>query len=267
MKAPSAASPSATPGRGFLTAGWGLALVLACAAVVITWAGRDIAPIGDEWAWIQGPSTWTPTPSSRTTTGICSRRLGAATTRCSTPSGSPVLGLRRDRRGPPSRRRRAGLRPRSPAHRLRAGAPARGGGGVSRHRLGCVPERLNLGLVAAMAACLAALVMLDRRTPRADLAACALLLLGLASFTVAIAFTAGACVEILRRDDRLRRPLGRAGPYGVRRLAARLRRIALRRCTGRELRRWNPRRCRERLRGGNRRRGGCRRRSALQALR
>ncbi len=64
---------------------------------------------------------------------------------------------------------------------------------------------INIGLLAAMAACLAALLTLSRRTRRGDLATCGLLVIGLASFTVAVAFTAGVFAEILWKRDRWRR--------------------------------------------------------------
>jgi hypothetical protein len=64
---------------------------------------------------------------------------------------------------------------------------------------------INIGLVSATAASLAALVMLDRRTPRGDAAACGLMLCGLASFTSALAFAAGVLVEILLEPGRRRR--------------------------------------------------------------
>lgn len=64
---------------------------------------------------------------------------------------------------------------------------------------------INIGLLGAMAACLAALLTLSRRTWRGDAATCGLLVIGLASFTVAVAFTAGVFVEILWQRDRWRR--------------------------------------------------------------
>ncbi len=64
---------------------------------------------------------------------------------------------------------------------------------------------LNYNLLAATAACLAALLALERRTREADFAACALLAIGLASFTNAVAFTAGVIVEVLWQRDRWRR--------------------------------------------------------------
>ena len=64
---------------------------------------------------------------------------------------------------------------------------------------------LNYNVLAATAACLGALLALDHRTTKADLTACALLALGLASFTTAIAYSIGVGAEILCRRDRWRR--------------------------------------------------------------
>jgi hypothetical protein len=64
---------------------------------------------------------------------------------------------------------------------------------------------LNYNVLAATAACLGALLALDRRTRPFDLAACGLLVIGLASFTTAVAYTVGVGVEVLYGADRRRR--------------------------------------------------------------
>jgi hypothetical protein len=56
---------------------------------------------------------------------------------------------------------------------------------------------LNLGFLAAVAAGLGALLVLERGDRRGDAAACILLILGLASSSVGISFAAAALVEIL----------------------------------------------------------------------
>jgi hypothetical protein len=64
---------------------------------------------------------------------------------------------------------------------------------------------INIGLLAATAAGLGALVLLDRDTRATDAAACVLLIVALASWTSAVALTAGVLVELAwrRRWDRL----------------------------------------------------------------
>lgn len=64
---------------------------------------------------------------------------------------------------------------------------------------------INVGLLAATAAGLGALALLDRDTRPADAAACGLLIVALASWTSAVALTAGVIVELVwrRRWDRL----------------------------------------------------------------
>ena len=81
---------------------------------------------------------------------------------------------------------------------------------------------LNYNELAAVAACLAALLTLDRRSHESDVATSGLLLLGLLSFSNAIAFAGGVTVELLfRRDRRLYRlwiPLIPLAMYGAWRL-------------------------------------------------
>ena len=233
MKAPSAVSPSATPGRGFLTAGWGSALVLACAAVVITWAGRDIAPIGgpvgvDPGAVHLDADAIIEDYNGHLLAGDLGRLLRAAP-RLRAPQywvfGATAVALHLAVAALVFvlARRRTGSVPAL----LPAAAVAFLGTGSDAFLSG-----LNLGLVAAMAACLAALVMLDRRTPRA-----------------AYLCAPAPGPRLLHRRDRVPRPapasrsfggttacgackvvLVPTVAYGV--TAARLRRIALRRCTG-----------------------------------
>jgi hypothetical protein len=82
---------------------------------------------------------------------------------------------------------------------------------------------LNYNELSATGACLAALLTLDRRSHEWDVATSGLLLLGLASFSNAIAFAGGVTVELLfRRDRRLYRlwiPLVPLAVYGAWRLA------------------------------------------------
>lgn len=60
-------------------------------------------------------------------------------------------------------------------------------------------------VVGALACGLGALLALDRDDRRGDVLACALLCLGIATYTVALAFVVGTAVSILLRDDRWRR--------------------------------------------------------------
>jgi hypothetical protein len=63
----------------------------------------------------------------------------------------------------------------------------------------------QINFVGGMAAGLGALLMLDRRTRRADIAACVLLVVAIGCNGVALPFMAGIGVEILLREDRWRR--------------------------------------------------------------
>ena len=67
-----------------------------------------------------------------------------------------------------------------------------------------MPARLLRGLHRAedllLASLLGALLMLERQTAQADAAASGLLVLGIASFSNAVAFAAGVVVELLVRD-------------------------------------------------------------------
>jgi hypothetical protein len=80
---------------------------------------------------------------------------------------------------------------------------------------------LNYNVLAATAACLGALIALDRRSRGSQFAACGLLALGLASFSAAVAFTLGVGVELLCERDRRRMlwiPILPAGLYAAWRL-------------------------------------------------
>ncbi len=76
---------------------------------------------------------------------------------------------------------------------------------------------VDMGISAAMAASLGALLALSSQTRRADLSASALLATALACFSVAVAFTAGAIVELLlrRAPRRLWIPLVPAALYAA----------------------------------------------------
>ena len=87
------------------------------------------------------------------------------------------------------------------------------GAGAAWHAL-LVP--LNLGFLAAVAAGLGALLVLERGDRRGDAAACILLILGLASSSAGITFAAAALVEILSlRWRRLWVFAVPAGLYGI----------------------------------------------------
>jgi hypothetical protein len=59
---------------------------------------------------------------------------------------------------------------------------------------------LDYNALIATLACLVALVCVDRRTLRSDLGACALLIVGIGSFTLALAYAAGLALELFVRD-------------------------------------------------------------------
>lgn len=63
----------------------------------------------------------------------------------------------------------------------------------------------NVHTIGALAFGLAALLALERDDRKGDIGACALLVLAVATVEVGLAFTIGAAVSVLRRDDRLRR--------------------------------------------------------------
>ena len=73
----------------------------------------------------------------------------------------------------------------------------------------------NIGYVGALAAGLGALLLLDLRTRRADLAASGLLVVALGSSTVGLPFAAGALIEILAAPDRRRRWWVAVVPIGL----------------------------------------------------
>lgn len=66
-------------------------------------------------------------------------------------------------------------------------------------------DPVGIAHVYCIAAGLAALLALERGTPRADLMACAMLLLSVATFSVGLAFVVGVAVSVLLRPDRFRR--------------------------------------------------------------
>lgn len=66
-------------------------------------------------------------------------------------------------------------------------------------------DPVGIAHVYCIAAGVAAMLALDRDSGRADVAACVLLLVSVASFTVGLAFLAGAAVSILLRRDRWKR--------------------------------------------------------------
>ena len=197
-----------------------LAVVLGLAAAVILVAGRGIALIGDQWVWLF--SALNPGPRQIfqdfnghlmvTTYGLYDllAPLGLAqfwvhrvvAVLLHLTIAALVFCLARQRLGP-----WLALAPAALVAFLGTGADAFVSG-------------QNYNVLAATAASLAALLALARRTRLGDLAACALLALGLASFTLAAAYTAGVAVELLLQRDRRRLwiPLAPAAMYAVWRL-------------------------------------------------
>ena len=183
-----------------------MALVLALAAILILWAGRGIVFIADEWGWISNGIHVTPDTILQdyyghlfaltesvyfvlpATVGLADYwvfRVLALVMHLAV--ALLVFLIARRSVGP-----WLALAPTAVVAFLGTGADA-------------FVSAINIGLLTAMAACLAALLTLSRRTLRGDLATCGLLVIGLASFTVAVAFTAGVFVEILWQRDRWRR--------------------------------------------------------------
>jgi hypothetical protein len=205
-----------------LTALPAIVIILALAAVVIMWVGRGVALIGDEWAWIfdgfhvdAGEILQDYNGHLMATTfglfDVLPRTVGlghfwayrAVALVLHLAIALLVFGLARRRLGP-----WLAVAPAAVVAFLGTGADAFLSG-------------LNYNVLAATAACLAALLTLERRTRRADLATCALLVIGLASFTNAVAFTAGVFVELLWQRDRWHRlwvPLVPTALYGAWRL-------------------------------------------------
>jgi hypothetical protein len=204
-----AAEPFA-PQRTRAWPGWvypALAGLLGLAAVVVLWAGRGTSFLGDEWGWILGALH----PRAGTFLDPYNGHLIASTQAFFTVIPR-VVGL-----GDyvPYRvcalalhlliavevfvlaRRRLtdaqALLPAALIALLGTGADA-------------FLTAINVDELAATASGLGALALLDRDTRSADLGACALLILAIASWTSAIALAAGALVELLlRRRAGLRR--------------------------------------------------------------
>jgi hypothetical protein len=182
-----------------------LAVILALAAGLIMWAGREVAVIGDEWAWIFSGLHVSASGILQDYNGhlIATTyalydvlpRIGldhlwiyrAVALVLHLAVAVLVFCLARRRLGP-----WLAVVPATFVAFLGTGADAFLSG-------------LNYNLLAATTACLAALLALEHRTRGADFAACALLAIGLASFTNAVAFTAGVIAEILWQRDRWRR--------------------------------------------------------------
>ena len=195
----------APPGASGRSASITVAVVIALAAVVIMWMGRGVALIGDQWAWIFAAVD----PHLRDAFQNYNGHLVATTfglydllPRISLTQfwlyrvvalvlhlavAYLVFCLARQRIGA-----WAAVAPAVIVAFLGTGADAYLSG-------------LNYNAVAATGACLGALLAFERRTSRADLAASGLLLVGLASFSNAVAFAAGVFVEALWQRDRRRR--------------------------------------------------------------
>lgn len=183
-----------------------LVIILGVAGIVILWAGRGIVFIADEWRWISDALHVTPNAILRDDNGhLFALPFGIYDALTATIGLAHYWVFRAlalalhltiaglvyllARRGLGSW---AALVPTAVVAFLGTGAEA-------------FVSAINIGPLSATAACLGALLTLSRRTPRGDLATCGLLVLGLASFTTAVAFTAGVFVEVLWRRDRWRR--------------------------------------------------------------
>jgi hypothetical protein len=204
-------------GRGFKSADCAIAVVLALAAVAIMWAGREITFMADEWRWIFNglhPSADAILrddnghllASTQVVYDVLLRTVGlgdywvyrAVALLLQLAVALLVFLLARPRIG-----QWLAIAPAAVIAFLGTGADA-------------FLSAINIGVLSATLACLAALLMLERGSRRADLAACVLLVVGLASWTSAVAYLAGVFVEVLWRRDRWRRlwvPLIPAGLY------------------------------------------------------
>jgi hypothetical protein len=195
-----AAEPVA-PQRPRVWPGWvypALAGLLGLAAVVVLWAGRGTSFLGDEWAWILGalhprvgtfldPYNGHLIASTRAFFTVIPRVVGlgdyvpyrvcALALHLLIAVEVFVLARRRltDAQA---------LLPAALIALLGTGADA-------------FLTAINVDELAAIASGLGALALLDRDTRRADLGACALLIVALMSWTSAVALAAGALVELL----------------------------------------------------------------------
>jgi hypothetical protein len=198
-----------------------LAIGLTFAAVVILWIGRGVSFLGDDWAWLFGGLHITPGSFLKdynghliaTTWGAFDIMLASVGFAHPWMYRALALGLAL---------LVAWLLYRYAAARV--GAWIAAGLATSFALLGTGADvflSVNIGILTASAACLGALLLIDRRYLAADLGACLLLLLGVASFTSAFAFVFGVLVELLwRREDRRRAwvALVPAAIYGIWRL-------------------------------------------------
>jgi hypothetical protein len=175
-----------------------LAAMLGLAAVVVLWAGRGTSFLGDEWAWILGAlhpragtfldpynghliastqAFFTVMPRVAGLGDYLPYRVCALALHLSVAVEVFVLARRRltDAQA---------LVPAALIALLGTGADA-------------FLTAINVDELAATASGLGALALLDRDTRRADLGACALLIVAVASWTSAIALAAGVLVELL----------------------------------------------------------------------
>jgi hypothetical protein len=181
-----------------------LPLVLALAAVVIVWAGRGVTFLGDDWAWIFGALHF----DGRTVFQSYNGHL-LGTTWVMYDVLLHLFGLGRPWAfrlfGVVLHLAVAGLVYRLAVRRV-GHVTALGVAGLIAV-LGTAGDTflspLNLGILLATACALGALVALEHRSTRSDVAAFALLVVALASFTTAFAFLLGVVAElILKRDWR-----------------------------------------------------------------
>jgi hypothetical protein len=183
----------------------GVPLVLGLAAVAIVWAGRGVTFLGDDWAWIFGALHF----DSHTVFQSYNGHL-LATTWVMYDLLLHLLGL-----GHPWVFRLvgvalhlavAGLVYRLAVRRV-SHLAALGIGGLIAV-LGTAGDTflspLNLGILLATACALGALVALEHGSTRSDVAAFALLVVALASFTTAFAFLLGVVAELALKRDRRR---------------------------------------------------------------
>jgi hypothetical protein len=176
------------------------------AVAVIWWAGRGVGFIGDEWGWIWGATH----PSANWVLQDYNGHLQATTFLTFWlllhAAGMAHLGLFR---AATLALHLAVVAAVFVLIRRRVGPWLGIGGALLVAVLGTGADAfltsLEIAIVFATAASLWALVAFDRNTLAGDLLACVLLVIALASFSSAVAFTAGLFVELMTRRDRWRR--------------------------------------------------------------
>lgn len=175
-----------------------LGVVLLLAAAVVVWAGRGIGFFGDQWGWIHDATH----PTLNSVLGSDNGHL-VATTHLTFWLLLRLFGIAgvAEFRAVALGLHLAVVTALFVLIRRRLGVWPAAAGALIIAVLGTGADAfvsaLCIAILYAIAASLGALIALERDTRRADALACALLIFALASFTTAVAFTAGVFVELL----------------------------------------------------------------------